>query len=118
MRKRILASVLCVAALAFSGCNDWERTTFNTLSSSKALLDQAQADYEAHKLPKTACTKTIIEDGKAAQTVAVTAMLEYESAKTDGAKQTVINDLAGLAPLVVKVQSLISNPAAACGGGK
>lgn len=109
---------LLLGLLPLSGCNDWERNTFNTLSSSKAVLDEAQADYEARKLPKTACTKSVIEDGKAAQTVAVNAMLEYERVKTDGAKESVIADLAGLAPLVVKVQSLISNPAAVCGGAQ
>lgn len=117
--KRIVLSLLIVACL---GCNTWERNTFNTLASSKAVLDTAQADYENHTIPPTKCAYTLINNGKAAQTIAVDAMVAYEQAKTTkgnlpAQEATVVGDLAALAPLVVQVQSLIGNPAAACPGG-
>jgi len=55
------------------------------------------------------------------QTVAVNAFLDFERVKeakgdTTAAQSAVVADLAGLAPLVVQVQALISNPTAVCGG--
>jgi len=115
--KRSLFLVLILLA----GCNSWERTTFNTLATSKAVLDTAQKDYEAGTIPQTKCAYALINDGKAAQTVAVNAMIAYEgvkSAKGNLTAQEVIvtGDLGTLAPLVIEVQSLVSNPAAQCGG--
>lgn len=117
--KRFLA--LALIALAVTGCSDFERTSFNTLSSSKAVLDTAQADYEARTIPKTQCAYSLINNGKAAQTTAVTALQDYHNisaakGNVSAAQATVVADLATLAPIVVQVQSLISNPAAACGG--
>jgi hypothetical protein len=115
--------ILVLAALAFAcvGCTDFERTTFNTLSSSKAVIDQTQADYEARTIPHTQCAYALINNAKAAQTVAVNAFMDYENIKTAGKDltsqtQVVSQDLAALAPLVVQVKSLVSNPTAACGG--
>ncbi|MFL6427890.1 MAG: hypothetical protein ACJ71S_06570 [Acidobacteriaceae bacterium] len=117
--KRILSAVLL--ALAITGCNSWERNTFNTLSASKAVLDTAQSDYESKTIAQTTCAYSIINDGKAAQTAAVNALLTYEGLKASKGSLTaqeavVTADLVALAPLVVQVQSLISNPAGACGG--
>jgi hypothetical protein len=118
MKRSLLLIPILVAVL---GCNTWERNTFNTLAASKAVIDTAQSDYEAQTIPQTKCAYAIINDGKAAQTVAVNGMVTYEQQK--GAKgnltaqeAVVTTDLLALAPLVIQVQSLISNPAAACGG--
>lgn len=113
--KQIIAG-LALSLVFLTGCDSFERNTFNTLSASKAVLDEAQADYEARKIPKTACAKSIIESGKTAQTTAVNGFLDYEKAKTTSAQAVVVTELASLAPLVIQVKSLISNPAAACGG--
>lgn len=118
-RKRVLALVATIVIPILSACNTWERTTFQTLATSKAVLDTAQADYEASTIPKNGCAYSVINDGKAAQTSAVNAMVTYEqlkAAKGDVTAQEaiVVSDLAALAPIVIKVQSLISNPAAAC----
>lgn len=119
---RMLSAVLIAGTLVMaSGCNSWERNTFNTLATSKAVLDTAQADYEAKTIPQTGCSYGIINDGKAAQTVAVNAMVAYENLKAQkgnlaAQEAIVVSDLVALTPLVVQVQSLISNPAGACGG--
>lgn len=117
--KRFIA--LAIIMLSVTGCTSFERDAFNTLSSSKAVLDTAQADYEARTIPKTACAYSLINNGKAAQAVAVTALQDYHNiaaakGNVGAAQATVVADLAALAPLVVQVQALISNPAAACGG--
>jgi hypothetical protein len=123
MRKRLLASLLLVfsGVLLAAGCNDWERNTFNTLASSKAVIDGAQQDYEAKTIPQNGCSYKLINDAKAAQTAAVDGMVVYEQLKsqkgnTQAQEATVTGELAALVPLVAQVQSLIANPAAACGG--
>jgi hypothetical protein len=117
--KRIIAAMALGAALLTSGCTSFEQSTFQTLSASKAVLDTAQQDYENRTIPKTACAQSIINNGKAAQTVAVAALQDYANvvaAKGNVSAQqaVVVAGLASLAPLVVQVQSLISNPSAAC----
>lgn len=115
MKTRLLAGILL--ALCIVGCTDFERNTFKTLSASKAVLDDAQTKYEAGiQIPHNACAFALINDGKAAQTTAVNAMLVYEGIKANkgdlaGTTATVTTDLVALAPIVVKVESLIANPA-------
>ena len=120
MKKRIVLAVALLVVLA-GGCNTWERNTFNTLASTKAVLDTAQNDYENKTIPQTQCAYSIINDAKAADTSAVNAMIVYEQLKAQkGSLQSqeaaVVSDLAALAPLVAQIQALITNPAAACGG--
>lgn len=115
--------LLPLVLLAAVGCDNFERNTFKTLSASKAVLDDAQVKYEAGtQIPHNSCAFAIINDGKAAQTVAVNAMLNYESVKVAKGDLTSITsvvtlDLVALAPLVVKVESLIANPSV-CKGAK
>lgn len=122
--NRIAAAlVIAGAALTFTGCDNFERTTFNVLSSSKAVIDDSQAKYEARTIPHNECVYSLINNAKAAQTVAVNAMVTYEQVKAAGkdlSAQTavVVADLASLAPLVVQVKTFVSNPASACGGAK
>ena len=116
MKKIILLSLMC---LGLTACDSFERTTFNTLSTSKAVIDQSQADYEAKTIPHTQCAYAIINNAKAAQTLAVNAFLDYENIKTAGkdvTAQTVVitADLVSLAPLVVQIKTLVSNPTGAC----
>jgi hypothetical protein len=120
MKRSLLLIPILLAVL---GCNTWERNTFNTLAASKAVIDTAQSDYEAKTIPETKCAYAIINDGKAAQTAAVNGMLTYEGLKASKGNVTaqeavVTSELLALAPLVIQVQSLISNPATACGGTK
>lgn len=115
--KKIL--LLAALALCCVGCTDFERTTFNALSSSKAVIDQSQADYEAKTIPHTQCAYALLNNAKAAQTLAVNAFMDYENIKTAGKDltaqtQVVSQDLAALAPLVAQVKTLATNPAGAC----
>ena len=109
--------IFLVAALAFvglCGCNTWERTTFQTLSASKATIDQAQADYESGKIKQTAASFKAINDLKASQTAAVQAMVTYESIKAakgsaialDAQQQIVAAALAQIGPLIAAVKGL------------
>lgn len=114
-------ALLAVSLLFVLGCNTWERNTFNTLAATKAVLDTAQNDYENKTIPQTGCSYAIINDAKAADASAVNAMIVYEQLKAQkgnlqAQEAAVTSDLLTLAPLVVQIESLISNPAAACGG--
>lgn len=126
--RKIGALLALSASLIVAGCNGFERTTFQTLSSSRDTLDKAQADYEApatptqpKKIPHNECAYKLINDGKAAQVSAANAMLVYEELKATGKDVTaqtgvVATALTGLAPIIVNVKTLYSNPTKACGG--
>lgn len=120
MRKLYKAGLFvftgAVLATALTGCTDFERTTFNTLSASQAVINTAQADYEAKTIPQSACAYALIDDAKAAQTTAVDAMLIYEQQKAAGTSlsaQTVAvaADLVVLPALVAEIKTLYVNPA-------
>ena len=118
---RIAAALMLCACL--TACDSFERSTFKTLSASQAVINQAQADYEARTIPKNACSYSIINDAKAAQTTAVNAMVVYEQEKVvkgDLTAQTAIvaSTLGQLPNLIGEVKSLYSNPASLCGPGK
>lgn len=116
------ASAILGAALLFciigglTGCTDFERTSFNTLSASQAVINQAQVDYEAKTIPQSACAYAVVNDAKAAQTAAVDAMLIYEQQKAAGTNltaqtATVAADLLELPVLVADIKNLYVNPA-------
>jgi hypothetical protein len=112
-RVTILAS-LTLALLAVVGCTDWERTAFQTLAASKATIDQAQVDYEAGTIPKTAVSYKAINSAKDAQTLAVNAMVTYENLKAAGisgdkltmAQNQVVVDLASIPSLIIDIKAL------------
>jgi hypothetical protein len=109
--------MLCVV-----GCSDFERTTFQTLSSSQAVINQAQTDYEARWMAKTECSYAVISDAKALQAAAVSAMVVYEEQKAahaDLSAQTalVTSAIAKLPAIVVQVKALYVDPTS-CGGTK
>lgn len=108
--------LLLVGAAMLSGCSSWERTTFQALSASKAVLDEAQVDYEAGTIPKTQAAFQSITAAKAAQATAVQAMVTYEQLKITLAsaptlqaqEQVVAQALAAIAPLIADVRALIA----------
>jgi hypothetical protein len=110
-------SIFLALPLLLCGCSTFERDTFNSLAASKAVIDQAQADYTSGTIKQTSCTYTVINDAKAAQTLAVNGMVIYETEKAAGtslsAQQSAVTvDLAAIIPLVAEVKTLYSNPAA------
>lgn len=120
MHKRMLIALALFATLA-TACNTWERNTYNTLASSKAVIDGAAADYESAKIPQTKCAYSIITNARTADTVAVNAMVVYEQVKLNKGNvaaqvNVVTSDLSALAPLVTEISALVSNPATKCPG--
>lgn len=77
----LLVASLLLGSFGLAGCNDFERKTFQTLSASKALIDQAQIDYETGTLPHTRASYDAINKAKDAQIAAVRAFQGYEAAK-------------------------------------
>lgn len=120
MKRAILLSITFCLMFAAVGCDTFERTAFQSLSASKAVLDAAQSDYEpapvgTGKLPHTACVYSLINDGKAAQTAGVDALQIYDVALTNkqdttAAATAVTAQLATITADIVKVKTLYSNP--------
>lgn len=113
-RFNILA-ILTLAVIGIAGCSNWERTTFQALSASKATIDQAQADYEGGTvLPHTASVYNAINAAKAAQTAAVNQMIAYETLKatTPNSPQLAViqsqvaTALSGLPQLISAIKAL------------
>ena len=129
----VLALVLCAGfCVGLAGCDSFERTAFNSLSASKAVIDQAQDDYQAGAIPKTSAAYTAILDLKAVQATGVQALETYDallqakaSSSTLSAQQAVVQvALNKLPALVAAVQALIAavkapvpQPAMAIWGG-
>lgn len=113
--KSIAVLMLGLALLGTTGCTNFERESFQTLSASQAVINTAQTDYEARTIPKTTCAYTIINDAKAAQTAAVDAMVAYEGVKAakgdlNAAQAVVVTDLEVLPADIAAVKTLYSNP--------
>jgi len=113
--QKIAAVGLLSLAVFTTGCDNFERTTFQTLSASRDVINEAQGDYEARKLPHTQCAFALINNAKAVQTTAVQAMVVYEEEKAtqkDVTAQTalVASTVAGIPPVIVKIKALYTNP--------
>jgi len=118
MPKAIRVSLVLILAFV-AGCNSFERNTYNTLASSKAVIDGASTDYEQGKIPQTRCAYSIINNARAADVTAVNAMIVYEQLKANKGNltaqtATVTGELAALAPLVNEITALMSNPNTKC----
>jgi hypothetical protein len=107
----VAGSIIC---MCMAGCSDWERSTYQTLSATHAVINQAQADYEARTIPRTAGAYAAINEAKAVQTAAVEAMATYESAKYAAAgkdaltaqQNAVTAILLQLPPLIAAIKNL------------
>lgn len=112
MKSRILVLALCFAAiLPIVGCNTWEKNTYAALAADKAVLDEAQVDYEARTLPHTACVHDVITSAKQVHDTAVTGFKDYAVAKAAGLDVTGLQaaetaDIANLVVFVTKVTAL------------
>lgn len=124
MQFRNVAVVMLLFLVA--GCTSWERSTFQTLSAAKAVINQGKADYISGAIPVNKCSQAILNQATAADTLAVQGFDVYEqekkaaSSKTAlAAQQAVVQGLlTDLAPLISDVALLKSNPIAACAGVK
>lgn len=111
----ILVALLAIGMLGLSGCAaiSFERITFQSLSASQATINQFQNDYEARTIPRSTATYTAINKAKAAQTLAVDAMVAYEELKASGAaasaltsQQNIVTALiANIPPVITAIQA-------------
>ena len=110
----LLIAMLPLCLLA-SACSSWERTTFQSLSASKAVIDQAAIDYNTGAIPKSSTNQALITQARNAQTTAVDSMVAYEGIKTSAASNTsglsaqqatVDAALAAIVPLVAQIKAL------------
>lgn len=115
-----LIAALFLGSVSLAGCTDFERKTYQTLAASKAVIDQAQDDYESGKIAKTQAAYNAINHAKDAQAAAVQSFKEYETlklvVKSGGnlpEKQQAVSDaLAQLGPLVATVKQLYTTKTA------
>lgn len=84
----VLLAALLIPFIA--GCTNWERSAYQSLAASKAAIDQAQADYESGKLPHSQPVYDAVNKAKAAQTLAVNALVTYEQMKATGASTSAL----------------------------
>jgi len=106
---RFTSASLIAICLFVAACTSWERSAFQTLSASKAVIDTAQADYESGTIPKTPQSYAAINAAKQLQTDAVNAMIVYENYKAQKASS---GDLAAqqqvVSSILVKLPQLIA----------
>ena len=113
LRKRSFALIFALLALTFA-CSDWEKTTYQTLATSKAVIDQAGRDYNAGLLPQTAAARNAIEHARAIQTTAVRSFEAYAVAKVTGdpaasldqKRQAIVTAIITVNQVVIDVQAL------------
>jgi hypothetical protein len=117
--KRIIAitAVLMLFTVGMAGCTNWERVTFQTLSASKATIDQAQADYEiGAAIPHNVASYRAIVAARVVHNTAVNHMVTYEQLKATGASSSELAEaetqtttaLAELPAVIVQIKSLYS----------
>lgn len=117
MQKRFVVSALLITvaglALCAFACSNWDQQTYQTLSASKAVIDQAAADYNAGKIAQTAAARDAITKARQAQTAAVDSFEVYAAAKVAAApnqtisarEQAVIAAVALLPPAIAALRA-------------
>jgi hypothetical protein len=117
MKRIAIAAVLALVAVGMVGCANWERTTFQTLSTSQAVINQAQADYTTGTaIPRSTAAYNAINTAKTAQNTAVNLMVTYEEIKAAGgttasltaAQNDVTIALTNLPTIIANVKALYS----------
>jgi hypothetical protein len=115
---QVLGMLMCAfLLLGLIACNNWERSTYQSLAASKAVIDQAQEDYESNALPHTVAAYNAINTAKAAQSAAVQAFAAYEQLKATGAEAAGLSGqqaaveaaLQRISPLIAAVKALYAN---------
>jgi hypothetical protein len=129
MKTRLSLQFVAVLVLlaVVAGCSDWERAAFQTISSAKAVIDQASEDYNAGRIEKSDANYQLLLTAQHAKDAAAQSLLAYDDAKTAIAAQLQAGSidkpaaerslsaaraatqaiLADLPPLLAKLQHLI-----------
>lgn len=115
MKKPLLLVLVSALVLgAATGCDSFERAAFKTLSSSKAVIDTAAADYNSHSVPQTTVNRDLIDNARKVQQVGVDALQAYDQVlNTKGHTDSQLADvqakvqaaLTSLAPLVADIRA-------------
>jgi hypothetical protein len=117
----VLLLAICIGLPGFS-CSNFERVSFQALSSSKGVIDQAAADYNSKAIAQSQVNYNLINKARSGQAVAVDALAGYHNALNAVSKdQTVIANakaavdaaLASLTQVLVDVKSADPNAAKA-----
>lgn len=137
---KVVTSVLLTAVLVggfavMTGCEDWERSTYQTLAASQKVVNQARDDYRFasnHSLSEcqtrvklgqggcianTAASYKAINEATDVQTAAVEAFAAYERVKIVGTAEDVAAKQKELAELVVRLPAITSAIRALYSGG-
>jgi hypothetical protein len=122
--KRLIGTIIGAALLLLPlSCSSFERTTFQTLSATQATLNSSQALYETGCpapagvtgcIPHDQIAFTAITKAKAADVLAVNAMVVYEQEKATSSsasvllaqEQVVLSELAQIPSLLVAINTL------------
>lgn len=116
--------------ITFTGCNNWERTTFQTLATAQATLNAAQTAYEQSAtapcpvpamqtcLPHTAAVYNTITKAKAADVLAVNSMVTFEEMKAASAGTTGLTAAEADVNVAVANLSTLIGDVKALGGAK
>ena len=139
MKRSLVLAGLALALLAVCtvtvGCDNWEQNVYKTLAATQSAVNNAQAAYEVSSsqpggvcpvvttpcIPHTTTAFTVINKAKAAQTLAVDAMIAFERLKmANGAPDALARAQADVAAALNVLPGLIADIKAlyAQGGGK
>jgi hypothetical protein len=126
-KAKSLASILILAftVVAIVGCADWERSAYQSLYTSKKVLDKASLSYRTGFIvddkgaktpfPQTEKSYQAISKLNDAQAVGARALLVYENLRLAGAdkdtlfkaQSDVLSAIAQLPPLLADVKNLV-----------
>lgn len=79
--RRSKATIALLPVLLLVACTNWERTTYQTLATSKAVIDSAAQQYNSGAIPQTKTNHDIIQKAQHSQDIAVDAFKVYLFAK-------------------------------------
>lgn len=100
MKRITYLAIALLLGACLVGCTSWERQSFQALSAAQAVLNQAQADYTAGCpaavpadpcIPRSQAAFNVITKAKAADVLAVNAMVEYEKVKAASGRGSALN---------------------------
>lgn len=100
MKRIVYLTIAILFGACIVGCTSWERQSFQALSAAQAVLNQAQADYTTGCpaavpadpcIPRNQTAFAVITKAKAADVLAVNAMVEYEQVKAASGTTSALN---------------------------
>ena len=111
MKRLFSFAIITFVVLLSSGCNTFERNTYNTLATSKAVIDTAAQQYNKGEIPQTTCVRTLIADARKAQQLGADDLLAYHNilaAKGDvtGEVSAITSDISTLVANVTSIKSI------------